>query len=138
MFKRDTLINSINGKTDSQYSLFKMFPIHFHKGECTRGVILSVTFALLLCFAISLEADMVYGRVYGAEGKFKGGDKITLTNKEDETPYNVETDKYKRYSIFLPPGIYEVKFVKDNETWTAEIRSVTEPLRQDIYLKKAR
>lgn len=139
MFRQKSFKNSIKGKTDAHYSLSRQFPWNFRVWLGSRWTVVSVTVALLLCFAIYAEADLVYGRVYGAEGKFPPEGTFTLTNKEDEKTYTVKTDKDKSYSIFLPPGIYRVKFVdEDDIEWQAEIRSVEDPIQQDINLKRAR
>lgn len=131
MIKQRTIKNSI--------PLSKLFPLHFHRWTYSRWTVISVAVAVLLCFSIYAQADLVYGRVYGAGGKFPPGGSFTITNKEDGKVYTVKTDKNKGYSIFLPPGIYSVEFIdKDDTRWEAEIRSVNEPIQQDIYLKPGR
>ena len=62
MFKQRTSKNSV--------LLSKFFPLHFHGWTYSRWTVVSAAVALLLCFAIFAKAGLVYGRVYGAEGKF--------------------------------------------------------------------
>ena len=131
MFKQKTFKNSI--------LLSKLLPRHVHGWTYSRWTVVSVAVALLLCFAIYAQADLVYGRVYGAEGNFPPEGTFTLTNNEDENVYQVITDENRGYSIFLPPGIYSVEFIDgDDIRWEAEIRSVNDPIQQDIHLERAR
>ncbi|GEM_PF-5733224 len=90
---------------------------------------------LILCLSVTVEAGMVYGRVYGAEDVFKGGDAFELEKKGGKT-IEVKTDESRGYSIILEPGIYRVRFKRDGTLWEAWIQSSSGSLRQDIHLKR--
>jgi hypothetical protein len=93
--------------------------------------------ALALSISVPAKGDLVYGRVYGAEGKFQPRNAFTLKDSTGRTVQEVKTDEYKGYSVFLSPGTYKVEFTdKDNALWVGEIESYPQPVRQDIHLKK--
>jgi hypothetical protein len=83
------------------------------------------------------NAELVYGRVFGADGKFKPRDSVVIKDSNGRAVKTVKTDEYKSYSVYLPPATYKVEF-KDNSNaiWEASIKSYPQPVRQDIYLKK--
>lgn len=86
-----------------------------------------VMISLAVCFPIPVAADLVYGRVHDK----KGGVTFCV---EDSTGNvvkdNIKIDQHGRYRVFLPPGVYRVKF---HDGRTGVIRSYSEPKRQDIY-----
>lgn len=138
MFKQKAFKNLTNGKKGTRCFQSRKFPLHFREWLCSNWAVVFVAFALLLCVSIYAEADLVYGRVYGAKGKFPPEGTFKLTNRDDGKVYSVKTDKNKGYSIVLPQGIYDVKFEdSDNIRWVATIHSVDRPTREDIYLEKA-
>ncbi|VAX34209.1 hypothetical protein MNBD_NITROSPIRAE03-1749 [hydrothermal vent metagenome] len=100
-----------------------------------RGALISFITCLFILIAVTAEAGMVYGRVYGADGAFKTGDTFLLI-KKDGGVIKVKTDDSRGYSIIIAPGIYMVQFRKDGTLWEAWIRSFSSPVRQDIHLKK--
>jgi hypothetical protein len=137
MFKRKTIINSINEETDARYYLSKPYFMLCREWVCKKWKIVSLSFAIVLYFVISAEAGMVYGHLYGAEGYFQPSDTFTLT-EEKGNRFSVTTDENKGYSINIPPGIYKVEFKKGGNVWEAWIQSLPDAVGQDIYLQKVR
>src|SRR5262245_688519 len=76
-------------------------------------------------------ADLVFGHVSG--GGFKPKDKLVLT--AGEVSVEVAADEHGNYKVFLDPGTYDVTF---RDGWKARIVADSEPLHQDIVLKKAK
>lgn len=100
-----------------------------------RSICLTIIVAAV--FAIPAKGDMVYGRVFGTEGKFQPGDSFTVKDSTGRTIKEVKTDERKGFSVFLSPGSYKVEFKdKDKATWEGQIESYPQPARQDIHLKK--
>jgi hypothetical protein len=101
---------------------------------------LAVQCCLLLLaasFALPARADLVSGRVSGAEGKFEPKDTLVVKNSDGKVVKEVKTDEYKGFSVFLQPGSYKVEFVdKDKVVWESTLESYPQPARQDIELKK--
>ncbi|PWB80922.1 MAG: hypothetical protein C3F08_03190 [Candidatus Methylomirabilota bacterium] len=97
------------------------------------GTALCIITALALCVPRQTNAAMVYGRILDEAGRvqptltFSVEDSAGKTVKENE-----KTDDKGGYSINLAPGIYRVK----SGNKTAVIRSGSEPIRQDIHLRK--
>jgi len=91
--------------------------------------------SLVFCLAVTAEAGMVYGRVYGADDVFRPGDTFALL-KKDKLVMEVKTDESRGYSIIIDPGIYRVQFRKGGAIWEAWIQSFSGPARQDIHLKR--
>ena len=86
---------------------------------------------LATCFALPAKADLVSGRVSGAEGKFQPKDSFVVKDSAGKVVKEVKTDEYKAFSVFLQPGSYEVEFIdKDKGVWEA-------PLREHHYLSAA-
>ncbi len=103
------------------------------------------TVVLVLCFALSAEADIVYGRVYDATKKyFQPGDSITISRTDANgnlISVTAKTDKKDGgYSVSLPPGAYDVEFRKNDKILKGKIQSFPRPNHQDIHLleEKAR
>lgn len=95
-------------------------------------------FLLLIaaCFALPARADLVSGRVSGAENKFEAKDTFVVKDSTGKVVKEVKTDQYKGFSVFLQPGSYQVEFVdKDKKVWQATLESYPQPARQDIELK---
>lgn len=90
--------------------------------------------ALVFYHPFSACADLVYGRVYDKRRTFQPEKDTFLV--EDPTgkvvAERVGTNKDGAYSLFLPPGVYRVKFPDGRN---ATIQSYPEPIRQDIHLK---
>lgn len=106
-----------------------------HKWVFTNWTIVSMAFTLLLCLAISAEAGMVSGRVRGADDNFEPGDEFIVFDAQ-ERRFPVTTDQNRNYSILLPPGVYRVEFKKNDLVWEAWIQSSTQPVHQDIILRR--
>lgn len=85
----------------------------------------------LIAFAYEAEAAMVYGRVIHDQGRFPPGGQCEFTGGGRSV--TVETDSNGQYSVFLPPGKYDVK-CGDNPHWTATVYSDQQPVRQNIHL----
>jgi len=99
----------------------------------------SISFALLLCFVISAEADIVYGRVYDNTGALLCDVQIKITGKDQNGnvfTVAVTTNRDGSYKVFIPPGAHKVEFTKGIDKLEAWILSYPEPFHQDIYLKK--
>jgi len=94
-------------------------------------------FLLAACFAFPARADLVSGRVSGAEGKFEAKDSFVVKDSGGKVVKEVKTDEYKGFSVFLQPGSYKAEFVdKDKKVWQAPLVSSPQPARQDIEFKK--
>ncbi len=91
----------------------------------------SLSFVLLLCLAISAEADIVQGRVYDRTGRFRPGNQITIKDQNGNIVKKVTTDAENgRYRVFLPPGSYIVEY----DNLRGLITSYPNPYYQDIFL----
>jgi len=118
-----------------------MHPIRFDRDpECRvhRFVgIACLLFVSITFLAAPAMADMVYGRVYGAEGKFQPKDSFVVKDSTGKVAKVVKTDELKAYSVFLQPGSYTVEYKdKDNAVWQAPLESYPQAARQDIHLTK--
>jgi hypothetical protein len=103
-------------------------------GMAARGCLLLLFAA---CFALPARADLVSGRVSGADGKFQPKDSFVVKNSEGKVVKEVKTDEYKGFSVFLQPGSYKAEFVdKEKNVWQAPLESYPQPARQDIQFKK--
>ncbi len=102
--------------------------------------IMFLSFALLLCFAISAEADIVYGRVYDDSGALLRDIQIKIIGKDQNGnvfTVAVTTNRDGSYKVFIPPGAHKVEFTRGIDKLEAWILSYPEPFHQDIYLKKS-
>ncbi len=109
------------------------------KWVCKKWKIMFLAFALLLCFAISAEADIVYGRVYDDTGTLLRDVQIKIIGKDQNGnvfTVAVTTNRDGSYKVFIPPGAHKVEFTKGIDKLEAWILSYPEPFHQDIYLKK--
>jgi hypothetical protein len=103
-------------------------------GIAARGGLLLL---LAACFALPARADLVSGRVTGAEGKFQPNDSFVVKNADGKVVKQVKTDEFKGFSVFLQPGSYKAEFVdKDKSVWQSPLESYPQPARQDIQFKK--
>lgn len=106
---------------------------------CKKWKIVSLSFALLLCLAISAEADSVYGRVYDDTGMLLHNVQIRITGKDqngNDFTATVTTTKDGSYKVFIPPGAHKAEYTRGAVKLGAWILSYPEPFHQDIYLKK--
>lgn len=97
------------------------------------GTALYLMTALALCMPRQAHAGMVYGRIHDETGRVQP--KLTFSVEDSAgkpVKENEKTDDKGGYSINLAPGIYRVK----SGNKTAVIRSGSEPIRQDIHLRK--
>ena len=118
-----------------------MHPKPFHQEPARRvrriAGIAFVLFVSALFFAAPAMADMVSGRVYGAEGKFQPKDSFEVKDSSGKVLKVVKTDELKAYSVFLQPGSYTVEYKdKNNTIWQAPLQSYPQAARQDIHLTK--
>jgi hypothetical protein len=103
-------------------------------GIAARG---SLLLLLAACFALPARADLVSGRVSGAEGKFQPNDSFVIKNADGRVVKQVKTDEFRGFSVFLQPGSYKAEFVdKEKAVWQAPLESYPQPARQDIQFKK--
>ena len=94
-------------------------------------------FLLAVCFALPARADLVSGRVSGADGKFQPKDSFVVKDADGKKVKEVKTDEYKGFSVFLQPGTYKAEFVdQEKKVWQAPLESYPQPARQDIDFKK--
>ncbi len=101
------------------------------------AVIVVVLLVSTLFLATPVMADMVSGRVNGAEGKFQPKDSFAVKDSSGKVVKVVQTDEFKAYSVFLQPGSYTVEYKdKDNTIWQAPLQSYPQAARQDIHLTK--
>ncbi len=113
----------------------------FHQESARRvskiAGIVFVMFASTILVPAPVMADMVSGRVFGAEGKFQPKDSFEVKDSSGKVLKVVKTDESKAYSVFLQPGSYTVEFKdKDNTIWQAPLQSYPQAARQDIHLSK--
>ncbi len=107
-----------------------------HRGLWSWAALLGLLL-LSLSVALPARADLVSGRVAGADGKFQPKDSFVVKNADGKVVKQVKTDEYKGFSVFLQPGTYKAEFVdKDKTVWEAPLESFPQPARQDITLKK--
>jgi hypothetical protein len=103
-------------------------------GRAARGLLLLIFAA---CFALPVRADLVSGRVSGADGKFQPKDTFVVKDAGGKEIKKVKTDEYKGFSVFLQPGTYKAEYVdSDKKVWQAPLESYPQPARQDIDFKK--
>ena len=103
-------------------------------GIAAKGCLL---FLLAACFALPARADLVSGRVSGADGKFQPKDTFVVKDADGKVVKQVKTDEYKGFSVFLQPETYKAEFVdKEKKVWQAPLESYPQPARQDIQFKK--
>lgn len=113
----------------------------FHQEPARRvrrfAEIAFVLFVSTLFLPAPAMADLVSGRVYGAEGKFQPKDSFEVKDSTGKVLKVVKTDELKAYSVFLQPGSYTVEYKdKDNAIWQAPLQSYPQAARQDIHLTK--
>lgn len=91
--------------------------------------------ALLAGLHLSARAEGVSGRVYGPDGKALPN--TILTARPEKGPaVDFKTDASGGYSVFLDPGRYVVSSRAD-ASLEGVIESYSQPVQQDIHLKKA-
>jgi hypothetical protein len=83
---------------------------------------------LLWCAAEPVKAGIVYGQVVGAGAP---GDQLVILDTQGREMTRIMIQPNGDYQVFLPPGVYRMKLLKDNRD-IGEIRSATEPRRQDV------
>jgi hypothetical protein len=114
-----------------------------HKNNCKHAstpysLVLRHVLLLLIAAGCALpaRADLVSGRVSGADDKFEAKDTLVVKDSTGKVVKEVKTDEFKGFSVFLQPGTYTVEFVdKDKKVWEAELESYPQPSRQDVELK---
>ncbi len=115
-------MNNVDQKEDEMF-----------KWVCKKWEIMFLSFALLLCFAISAEADIVQGQVHDRTGQFQPGYQITIKDQNGNIVKTVTTDAGDgSYRVFLPPCSYIVEF----RNLRGLITSYPNPYYQDIYLER--
>jgi len=85
------------------------------------------------CFHGDVDAATVYGHVYCSNGMACPQNITLLIYMNGQLINRVRTDHSKNYRIFLHPGEYEVIMNLGGESWGTNIRSSSNPIRQDIH-----
>ncbi len=99
----------------------------------TRWVTAGMALALVLCFAISAHANVVFGQVFDENNNPKPDAAFTVKDSSGQVVKDVKTDKAGNYNVFLPkPGMYIAEFAAGKKV---KILSQPEPVKQDIHLK---
>jgi hypothetical protein len=107
----------------------KQFYRHCLGNSPALSLFILLIFIFAVCLALPVDADMVYGRIYGAD--VRPGDVLFLSKDGREPKIRATVDANRGYSITIPTGLYKVEF-NNMEAW---IQSFPQPARQDIYLK---
>src|SRR3954454_15855068 len=89
---------------------------------------------LAMCFAPSAAADIVSGRVLGADDKPIVNGTFTAKDTKGETT-TFKSDKTGNFSVYLDPGKFTITATAD-ATLTGVIESFPQPRQQDVHLTK--
>ena len=95
-------------------------------------VILAAVMAM--CFASTVSADIVSGRVLGADQKPVVNSTFTAKDAKGGTT-TFKSDSTGSFSVYLDPGKFTVTSNAD-ATLTGVIESFPQPRQQDVHLTK--
>ena len=98
--------------------------------------ILCLAIAGSICFCLPAFADIVSGRILGADEKPIVNGTFTARNAKGE-PTTFKTDKAGNFSVYLDPGKYTVSPSTD-AALTGVIESFPQPRQQDVRLTKGK
>ena len=98
--------------------------------------ILCLTIAGVIWFSLPASADIVSGRILGADEKPLVNATFTARNAKGE-PTTFKTDKSGNFSVYLDPGKYTVSSSTD-ASLTGVIESFPQPRQQDVHLTRAK
>jgi hypothetical protein len=89
---------------------------------------------VVMCFALPAAADIVSGRILGADEKpIVNGTFSARAAKGEATTF--KSDKAGNFSVYLDPGKFTVTSTSD-ATLTGVIESLPQPRQQDVHLAK--
>ncbi|MGE5346715.1 MAG: carboxypeptidase-like regulatory domain-containing protein [Acidithiobacillales bacterium] len=113
----------------------KSFPDRVSTGRSGRTqACLYLVLSFLAGLQLAARADGISGRVYGPDGK--GLPNTILTAQPEKGPaVDFKTDASGNFSVFLDPGRYVVS-VRADKSLEGVIESYSQPVQQDIHLKK--
>ena len=95
---------------------------------------LGLSAALALWLPTAAFADIVSGRIYGADKKPVVNSTFAARTAKGETT-TLKTDNAGNFSVYLDPGKFTVSSSAD-PTLTGIIESFPQPRQQDVYLTK--
>lgn len=132
MYEIKNFMNFFNKKIINQFNDFHLL----HKSYCFLIHLTLIAICLGFAFGFlskDINAATVYGHIHCSKD-MECPQKITLSiYKDNKLIKKVRTDNRKDYMVFLDPGEYKVKIDLKGEPWEANIRSSSNPIRQDIY-----
>jgi len=102
-------------------------------------LILAVFITSFVLIPAPARCDLVAGHVSGGGFRAAGKSVFSIVSKSSRKAVasSVGTDEDNDYGIVIPEGFYYVEFTDESGAlWRADIRSDTEPIRQDIVFRK--
>ena len=99
-------------------------------------IILCLAIAGAIWVSLPASADIVSGRILGADEKPIVNGTFTARNAKGE-PTTFKTDKSGNFSVYLDPGKYTVSPSTD-AALTGIIESFPQPRQQDVHLTKGK
>ncbi|PYS00311.1 MAG: hypothetical protein DMG15_11900 [Acidobacteria bacterium] len=99
-------------------------------------IILCLAIAGAIWFSLPASADIVSGRILGADEKPIVNGTFTARNAKGE-PTTFKTDKSGNFSVYLDPGKYTVSPSTD-AALTGVIESFPQPRQQDVHLTRGK
>lgn len=132
MYGIKNLMNFFHEKTNRKFNDFQLL----QKSYCI--LIYLILTVMCLGFSVVLlpkhaNAGTVYGHI-NCNGSMQCPQRIRFSIHQGKTLIKrVSTDNKRDYRVFLEPGRYEVKINLQGKFWEANIRSSSNPIRQDIY-----
>lgn|SRR6185295_7769933 len=108
--------------------------LNSYKRNPTRWASLLLTIALALWFPAAAAADIVSGRIFGADEKPLLNGSFTAKDAKGEVT-TFKSDKSGNFSVYLDPGKFTITSSTD-ATLTAVIDSFPQPRQLDVHLKK--
>src|SRR6266567_8729958 len=113
--------------------------LHTHRLPRPKRITLAMialAFAGAIWFALPASADIVSGRILGADEKPILNGTFTARNSKGEST-TFKTDKSGNFSVYLDPGKYTVSPSTD-ASLTGVIESFPQPRQQDVHLSKGK
>jgi hypothetical protein len=129
------LINLFHKKTSKGFNGFQLV----QRSYCVLTYL--ILMAMFLGFLVGFlpnhaNAGTIYGHIH-CSGSMQCPQRITFSIFKDrelrDLIRRVSTDNNRDYRVFLNPGQYYVKIDLNGKSWEANIRSSSNPIRQDIY-----
>ena len=113
--------------------------LHTHRLPRPKRITLAMialAFAGAIWFSLPASADIVSGRVLGADEKPILNGAFTARNSKGEST-TFKTDKSGNFSVYLDPGKYTVSPSTD-ASLTGVIESFPQPRQQDVHLSRGK